>query len=108
MLEFDGEPDNENIKRLENIFKEGCYQLEPLYRFYAAIDQLNLDNAIQSSGTSLAALLKNPQGLPPELKFPQNFRLKYFKGRSCAEAAINTLEPEDRWWAMDLFLNGMK
>ena len=96
MLEFDGEPDNENIKRLENIFKEGCYQLEPLYRFYAAIDQLNLDNAIQSSGTSLAALLKNPQRLPPELDFPPSFCLKCFKNQSRAEAVIITLEPENK------------
>jgi hypothetical protein len=102
------EEDNDDIKRLETIFKGGCYRLDPKYRFHAAIDQRDLDDAIQLSETSSAALLKNPQGLPPELKFPQNFRLKCFKGRSCAEAAINTLEPEDRWWAVDLFLNGMK
>jgi hypothetical protein len=25
VLEFDGEPDNENVKKLENIFKKKCY-----------------------------------------------------------------------------------
>ena len=108
VLEFDGEPDNENIKRLENIFKKSCYQLDSLYQFHAAIDQLNLDSAIQSSETSITALLKNSQGLPPELNFPQNFCLKCFKGQSRAEAAITTLEPENRRWAVNLFLNGIK
>ena len=96
MLEFDRESDNENIKRLKNIFKKNYYQLKSLYQFHAVIDQLNLDNAIQSSEIFLAAFLKNSQKLFSELNFSSSFCLKCFKNQSHAEAAIAILKSENR------------
>ena len=118
VLDFDieGSGDNggdngrDNEERLKSIFEnEGCWRLEPENRISAIIDQQSLDDAIQASpaGTTLATLLENPCGIPPELRLPPNLRLKCLQGRSRVQAAKAFLSPKERSWAVDLYLEGI-
>lgn len=99
--------DVQNVRRLQHIFQDqGCYRLDPENRIPAVIDQQALENAMRSSDTTLAALLQIPQTSPPFLKFPAGFRLQCLKGQSRAKAAEMVLRPEERWWGIDLYLEG--
>jgi Protein of unknown function (DUF3723) len=100
--------DRENVDWLKHLFKTyGCYRLEPENRMAAIIDLISLENAVQASGTSIAALLKNPEGMPPLLKFPPNYRLKCLQGRCRIQAGKEFLSPGIRSWAVDLYLEGV-
>lgn len=106
-VEGSRQPDVQNVKRLRQIFQDqGCYRLDPENRIPAVIDQQTLENAMQLSGTTLAALLQIPQTSPPFLKFPPGFQLQCLKGQSRAKAAEMVLRAEQRWWGVDLYLEG--
>jgi Protein of unknown function (DUF3723) len=114
VLEFDAEDsrelDERNVERLVGVFETaGCLlRLEPKHHIPAVISPQSLDLAIQHTGTSLEKLLEHSQKLPPELKFPPNYRLKCLHGQHCVEAGKRwgKLSPSEKWWAVDLYLEG--
>jgi hypothetical protein len=112
-LDFDvpdaREENKYNVQTLTDIFQtDNCFSISPEHRISATVDQKCLENAVQLSPakTSLATLLKNPRGIPPDLIFPPNYRLKCLQGRSRVEAAKQVLPPEKRFWGVDLYLEG--
>ena len=113
-LEFDTEGSREldpkNVERLIEVYKTArCLRLESEHRIPATISQQSLDLAIKRNGTSLENLLSCPQELPLELKFPLNYKLICLHGQHRVEAAKRwgKLSPKDRWWAVDLYLEGV-
>jgi hypothetical protein len=114
-VDFDGfdveeSSDNtDNVERLKGIFKdEGCFRFEPENRISAIIDQQSLEDAIQATPlvASVETLLSNPKGVPHALRLPSNYRLKCLQGRSRVQAAKEFLPPDQRSWAVDLYLEG--
>ncbi|OJD25070.1 hypothetical protein ACJ73_03562 [Blastomyces percursus] len=103
-------PDGKNIKKLSDIFaKVACKRLEPENRIPVVISQQALDEAMKLSHITPQALLEPPQRFPT-LTFPPGFHLQCYEGRSRVEAAKNqmkTMLPEDRWWAVDLYLESI-
>ena len=71
------EKDKSNIKQLKNLFWEegSCDQLDLQNHIVAVIDQDQLDNAIQTLGTSAARLLLEACDSYPELDFLPGYQL---------------------------------
>lgn len=112
-LEFDVESarelDKKNVERLVGVYETArCLRLKPEHHIPAVISQQNLNLAIKHTGTSLEKLLIYPQKLPPELKFPPGHRLICLHGQHRVEAAKQwgKLSPKEKWWAVDLYLDG--
>ena len=107
-LEFRHKPNKAKTKRLINILRtECCFKLEPLNRIKALINDEDLSNAINASGTTQQELFENPEGIPPSLTFLEDSRVFCLKGASRIEAARQVLCPQDQEWAIDLFLTGI-
>jgi hypothetical protein len=62
---------------------------------------------IVASGISADALLSNLSDDYPELKFPVGFQLECLHGRHRLQARRETLPSRDKWWTVDLYLEGM-
>ena len=75
------------------------------YHVSAVVDQQLLDDAIQTSNTSHAALLSTAQSQWPALRFPTGVRLKCLRGWDRLRAGWESLPPKDRWWTVDLYLS---
>lgn len=112
-LEFDTESsrelDQKNIERLIEVYEiDRCDPLQPERHIPALISQRSLELATKHTGTSAGNLLC-PQELPLELKFPPGHHLKCLHGQHRVEAAKQwgELLLKDRWWAVDLYLEGV-
>ncbi|KAI9855635.1 MAG: hypothetical protein M1813_009681 [Trichoglossum hirsutum] len=102
------ELNSKNVETLKKIFENGgCSPLEPRHHIPAIINQNNLNSAIKSSGISSSELLDNPRAKPPELKFPLNYRLQCLHGQHRIEAGREALPLEEKWWAVDIYLDDM-
>ena len=95
--------DHRNVARLVKVFQlEGCLRLEPEHHIPALIQKSTLDD-------SLHALDLNPALLTT---YGEPFRLTVDKpllclhGRHRLAAAKEHLSPEDKWWVVDLYLDG--
>lgn len=100
---------DEIVEYLKDKFSHACLRLDPKHRIPAVIEPQTLDAAIESSpAITLANLLDNPKGLPPELTLPPDCRLECLHGRQRVEAARELLPPKDWWWTIDLYLKGTK
>jgi hypothetical protein len=105
--------DEKNVERLKEIFEEeGCLREEPERHVPAVIDMGDLTRAIQFTGSdevSLDRLLDNPKKLPPLLKFPLGVHIECLNGKHRIQAAreFPGLKPSEKWWIVDLYLNGM-
>jgi hypothetical protein len=87
--------------------KEGCYRLEPRNRVPALIEQSDFLAVLDLSKLTPSNLLDNPEETPPRLKLPQDLRLSCLHGRQRIEAAKAVLrKPKDRWWTIDLYIDG--
>lgn len=113
-LEFDAESarelDPKNVQRLIGIYETaGCHRSNPEHRIPAVISQKDLDLAIKHSATSLESLLTHSSGQPQDLKFPQHHSLICLHGQHRVEAAKRwaKLSPKEKWWVVDLYLEGM-
>ena len=96
-----------NVRRLKEIFKtEGCSRLPPEHHVAAIISQQELDNSLQRSNTSQEALLRTINEEPPKLELPTARPLQCLNGQHRLQAAREFLDPGDRWWIVDLYLDG--
>jgi hypothetical protein len=86
---------------------QGCLRLEPRNHIPAIIDQATLDEAIKLSKVNQNVLLDNPKTLPPELKFPSDFRIECLQGRLRVETGMEFLSGNDWWWTVDLYLKSL-
>ncbi|KAJ5793400.1 uncharacterized protein N7503_009378 [Penicillium pulvis] len=64
-----------------------------------------IERSLAFSKITRADLLNASFNKPPYLKFP-NGQLKALHGRHRIQAASKALFPNDRWWIVDLYLDG--
>lgn len=107
--EYSRQIDRKNVERLKKIFSRpgGCLRLSPPNCIPAVIDQQDLDLAIQSTGTTLEALLGGSEKEPPMLKLAPDYLLQCLHGQHRILAALEVLEPRDEWWTVHLYLSGL-
>lgn len=104
------EVDVKRVEYLESCFREyGCRPLPKKNHICAVIDQDDLFTAMRANSVTLEELLSNPSDNYAELWFPDGYQLECLHGRHRIQAACEFLQrPSDRWWAVDLYLLGMK
>ncbi|KAF7856811.1 hypothetical protein EAF04_009574 [Stromatinia cepivora] len=108
-LEDSRELDQENVKRLKELFqKDIIRRLDPKNRIAAEINEIDLNEAIRTSNTSAELLMNNHDNNPPFLKFPSNYQLTCLHRRHRILAAREILPPVDAWWTVDLYLTDIK
>ena len=106
------EIDEKNVERLKCIFEEGgCLREAPERHVPAIIRSADLAAAVKftaSPDVSLEKLLNNPKELPPLLKFPPNVHIECLSGKHRIQAAKESrvLKPSEKWWIVDLYLEG--
>lgn len=100
--------DQRNVNRLCNIFQEeGCQNLAVAHRVPVIVARHHLVAALQRANVSARALLINPESEMPYLRLPQG-QLRGLHGRHRIAAGLEVLlSSADRWWAVDLYLNGI-
>lgn len=104
--------DNTNVERLKDIFTmEGCRRDAPERHVPVVISMDDVTRAIALTGStevSLDKLLDNPKELPPLLKFPPGVHIQCLTGKHRIQAAkeCTTLPASERWWIVDLYLEG--
>ncbi len=102
-----GAVDVANVKWLVSVFeRQGCFPDGSRYHIPAIINQQQLQQAVQSSRISSDALLDQTHRERPELQFPPGFRLRCLHGRHRVQAG-KEMAPPQRWWTMDLYLDGL-
>jgi hypothetical protein len=96
-----------NVDRLCTIFrKEGCRRLEVQNHVTAVVSQQHLHAALQVAGKSNEALLTLNQNQFPHLRFPAG-QVRCLHGRHRIRAGKEVLPISDRWWTVDLYLEGI-
>jgi len=107
--EYSRQIDRKNVERLKKIFSKpgACLRLSPPNCIPAVIDQQDLDLAIQSTGTTLEALLDSSEKEPLMLKLAPGYSLQCLHGQHRILAALEVLEPRDEWWTVHLYLSGL-
>ncbi|KAJ5644237.1 uncharacterized protein N7484_006744 [Penicillium longicatenatum] len=99
--------DSRKSERLQEIFKIGqCARLDVQNHIPAIISHDAIEGSLAFSGITRADLLNASSDRPPLLNFP-NGQLKALHGRHRIEAASKALFPDDRWWTVDLYLDGI-
>jgi hypothetical protein len=100
------EIDLKNVERLRDIFaKDGCQRLDIRNHVTAIISTQSLERACHAAGLTLEEL-KNCQQQYPRLSF-RGQRVQCLHGQHRLKAAEETLAPFDRWWTVDLYLDGL-
>jgi Protein of unknown function (DUF3723) len=101
------EPDERHVEYLKGCFREGgCRPLEKQNHISAVVRPEVLEQVLRASGIEHSALLHNqPQGYA-ELEFPPGLQVECLHGQHRVLAAAAVLEPEDKWWAVDLYRTG--
>lgn len=99
------EPNEKSLKKLKRCFEKG--QCDRLTRNHipAVISQSQLDDTLRASNVPAERLLINTDP-HPELKFPAGYQLRCLHGRHRVLAAQEVLPPQERWWTVDIYLEG--
>lgn len=100
------ELDRKNVERLKSNFLKDCRRLDVRNHIPAIINQQLLDSATNESSISAEDLLSNSSGSYPELVFPAGFQLQCLHGRHRIQAGKEILRQGERWWTVDLYLEG--
>lgn len=101
------ELDLNKAKRLSSIFQtECCRRLDIENHVLATASSQDLTSALHKSEVTPYALRKNPQGMFPNLEFPEG-GLYLLHGRHRIEVGQKHLPPGDRWWTVDIYSDGI-
>jgi hypothetical protein len=99
--------DLKNLERLRGIFrKNSCRRLDVDNHVPAIVSQHDLTDALRKANVPQQSLLTNDAHQIPRLKFPAG-QLQGLHGRHRVQAGAEVLPPADRWWVVDLYLDGM-
>jgi hypothetical protein len=95
----------ENLERLRSIFrKQGCRRLEVNHFIPAIVSRDAFEAAKKRAQIDDHARLDSVDNLPT-LKFGPG-QLKALHGRHRLQVGAELLAPVERWWTVDLYLNG--
>ena len=97
--------DPKNVARLVKIFNlEGCFRWESEHYVPALINPKALYKALTAANRTAEDLFAVTEE-PVSLELSDS--LICLHKRHCLEAAKQYLETKDKWWVVDLYLNGM-
>jgi hypothetical protein len=100
------EIDQKNVERLRDIFaKDGCQRLDLRNHVTAIVSRQHLGSACQAAGVTPEEL-KTCQQQYVQLSFSRH-QVQCLHGQHRLKAAEETLPPSDRWWTVDLYLDGL-
>lgn len=98
--------DQKNIQRLCKIFRKArCQRFELVNYVPAMVSRQALAEAIQNAGISARSLLLSTGMDIPMLSFPRG-QLIGLHGRHRLYAGAKVLAPTERWWTVDIYLDG--
>jgi hypothetical protein len=98
--------DPKNLDRLRNVFrKNGCHRLDVNNHVPAVVSQQDLTNVLRKANITRQSLLTNDAQLP-RLAFLMG-QLQGLHGRHRLQVGAEMLPPADRWWTVDLYMDGM-
>jgi hypothetical protein len=99
--------DPKNLHRLREIFRKNrCRRLDVDNHVPATVSRGDLAGALRNANVSQQALLTNDPHRLPQLRFAAG-QLRALHGRHRVQAGAEVLPPADRWWTVDLYLDGM-
>lgn len=100
--------DNGKLERLRRIFRtEGCRRLDINNQVTAVVSGEHLQSALERAGIAAEALMTNSPDQLPQLHFPVG-QLECLHGLHRITAGKDFLPPADRWWPIDIYLEGRK
>jgi Protein of unknown function (DUF3723) len=100
--------DPAKVARLEGIFSiEGCLWLDPRNHISAVIETADLKEALKISKLDELDLKLCRDGFPPELKFPDGYRLQCLEGihriRAAEKIPDKVPGQKPKWWVINLY-----
>jgi len=96
--------ESKNVARLVRIFQyEGCLRLEREHHVPVIIDEVQLSYMCQQSGVEPGSLLTDAL----VILNCENITLRCLHGQHRIAAAKEFLEPGDKWWIVDIYVQGM-
>jgi Protein of unknown function (DUF3723). len=99
--------DTKNVARLRSVFRKNrCRRLDVDNHIPAIVSRLDLANALRRANIPQQSLLTNDAHQLPRLGFMAG-QLQGLHGRHRVQAGAEILPPADRWWTVDLYLDGM-
>lgn len=99
--------DLKNLERLRGIFRKNrCRRLDVDNHVPAIVSQYDLTDALRKANISQQSLLTNDAHQIPHLAFVAG-QIQGLHGRHRVQAGTEVLPPTDRWWTVDLYLDGM-
>jgi hypothetical protein len=99
--------DLKNLERLRSIFRKNrCRRLDVDNHVPAIVSQHDLTDALRKANVPLQSLLTKNAHQIPYLVFVAG-QLQGLHGRHRVQAGAEVLPPADRWWTVDLYLDGM-
>jgi hypothetical protein len=110
-IEFDPplprDMDSKNLDRICQIFqKNRCRRLDVENRIPVIVSRNDLATALQQAKVNAGDLVTKTAERIPRLQFPPG-QLRGLHGRHRAQAGSLVLAPIDRWWAIDLYFDGL-
>ena len=98
--------DLKNVERLcEVLRKDGCHRLDVQNHITAVVTRRHLKRARRAARVTAEALLTNPPDKHPFLPFSSG-EVQCLHGQHRLKAAEEVLAPSERWWAVDIYLDG--
>jgi hypothetical protein len=99
--------DSKNLDRLRSIFRKNrCRRLDVDNHVPAIVSQHDLAAALRKANVPQQSLLTSNASQIPSLEFVTG-QLQGLHGRHRVQAGAEMLPPADRWWTVDLYLDGM-
>lgn len=103
---FQRRPDPAKAERLRRILlKERCLRLDVRNHVVCVVSRQNLEASLQAARSTAAALMTNDAESYPFLQFPDQ-ALIGLHGLHRIEVSREILPPFDRWWTVDIYLDG--
>lgn len=98
--------DQKNVERLCEVFRnDGCYRLDVQNHVTAVVTRRHLKRARRAAQVTADELLSNRAEKYPYLSFSSG-QVHCLHGQHRLKAAEETLAPSERWWIVDLYLDG--
>lgn len=99
--------DPKNLDRLREVFRKNrCRRLDVDNHVPATVSRQDLADALRNANVPQQSLLTSEPHQSPQLGFTIG-QLRALHGRHRVQAGAEVLPPTDRWWMVDLYLDGM-
>lgn len=98
--------DPKNLDRLREVFRKNrCSRLDVNNHVPATVSRQDLAESLRKANVPQQSLLTNEPHQSPQLGFIVG-QLRALHGRHRVQAGAEVLPPADRWWMVDLYVDG--